>query len=286
MRPVCLISLIALALVSLPSDAQVISDVHVLPVVAHTPGAGVPPTSWVSDVTVHNPTAFSLTVGLAYFPFGQENSPDPSWTLIQLAARQTRTFEDVLAGLFGVSGAGLGLMLVACNSPGIPDNPEDCRLLVTSRTYNTGSPDGTFGQTVPSSMLSLNFTGQPSFVTGVRNDSRFRSNLGIVNASSEPITIHYRILDSSGGILVTNSVAMTAASGNQWSLASLGVGLVDETLTIELWMDPDDVTPNACDADDNNQFLAYVSKVDGNPNGTGDAEFIAAIPAFTYLDCN
>jgi len=203
-----------------------------------------------------------------------------------MVARETRTYEDVLAEVFGVTDAVLGLMLVSCNSPGIPENPADCALLVTSRTYNTGSPDGTFGQTVPSSMLSLNISGQPSFVTGVRNDSRFRSNLGIVNASEEPITIHYRVLDSRGGIVVADSVAMQVASGHQRSLASLGVGMVEDTLTIELWMDPDDVTPDACEADEPNQFLAYVSKVDGNPTGTGDAEFLPAMPAFTLVECD
>jgi len=275
-----------LALAPIPAGAQVINDSHILPVVAHTPGAGDPPTAWVSDVIIHNPTAFTQTVGLALYRFGQANPIDADWFLVEVAARQTRTYEDVLAEVFGVTDAALGLLVISCNSPGIPQNPEDCSLLVTSRTYNTGSPDGTFGQTVPSSLLSFNFTGQPSFVTGVRNDSRFRSNLGIVNGSEEAITIFYRVLDSDGGIIIANSVELLAVSGNQWSLASLGVGMVNDTLTIELWMDPDDVTPDACNAEENNQFLAYVSKVDGNPNGTGDAEFIPAMPAFTLLDCD
>jgi len=65
MRPANVVLLAALALAALPAGAQVISDVHILPVVAHAPGAGDPPTSWVSDGVVHNPTAFTLTVGLA-----------------------------------------------------------------------------------------------------------------------------------------------------------------------------------------------------------------------------
>ncbi len=32
-------------------------------------------------------------------------------------------------------------------------------------------------------------------------------------------------------------------------------------------------------------FIAYVSKVDGNPDGTGDAEFIYAAPNDPY-DCD
>jgi hypothetical protein len=64
----------------------------------------------------------------------------------------------------------------------------------------------------------------------------------------------------------------------QWSFASLGVGKNNGPMTVDLWLDSASATPNPCDADMPNGFMAYVSKVDGNPDGTGDGEFIYAVP--------
>ena len=58
----------------------------------------------------------------------------------------------------------------------------------------------------------------------------------------------------------------------------LGLQQTQGTLRVELWLDPLDVTPDVCAVDWHNAFIAYVSKVDGNPQGTGDAEFLPAIP--------
>jgi len=42
------------------------------------------------------------------------------------------------------------------------------------------------------------------------------------------------------------------------------------------------VFPDPCATQFPNMFIAYVSKVDGNPDGTGDAEFIYAAPTDPY----
>lgn len=55
-------------------------------------------------------------------------------------------------------------------------------------------------------------------------------------------------------------------------------------LTVELWLDPASQTPDPCNVDFPNMFVGYVSKVDGNPDGTGDGEFIYAAPT-DELDC-
>ena len=72
------------------------------------------------------------------------------------------------------------------------------------------------------------------------------------------------------------------ASVSQWSFQQLGVPKQDGPLTVELWMHPDDVLPDPCATQFPNMFIAYVSKVDGNPDGTGDAEFIYAAPHEPY----
>jgi len=50
--------------VAAPGAAQVVDETQIFPVVAHTEGAGDPPTSWRSDLTVHNVMDSELTVGV------------------------------------------------------------------------------------------------------------------------------------------------------------------------------------------------------------------------------
>jgi hypothetical protein len=157
-------------------------------------------------------------------------------------------------------------------------------MLAVTRTYNTGGAEGTFGQTVPSLVAGgLNVFAESSFITGARNDDEFRSNLGIAGQSAlGTIRVHYRIMDQEGIVLVEDSKRIRIASMNQWSFDSLGVGSVEGPLTVELWLDPDDLDEDPCEPIFPTGFLAYVSKVD---NGTGDAEYLTAAPMMPYTAC-
>ncbi len=167
----------------------------------------------------------------------------------------------------------------------IPENPAGAEILATTRTYNTGSPDGTYGQTVPALGWVINAAATPSYVTGARNDSRFRSNLGIASlAFFTQLTINYKVMDATGATVAEGAKTMAPSSMSQWSFAELGVPTADGPLTVELKMNPADVFPDPCATQAPNMFIAYVSKVDGNPDGTGDAEFIYAAPMDPY-DC-
>ena len=189
-------------------------------------------------------------------------------------------YEDVLAELFGYSQDAKGALLVTCAADfGLP-NPEDTDLVATTRTYDVSSPVGTYGQTVPANGELANLTGSPSFVTGARNNADFRSNLGIVNQALDEVTVHYRIIAADATVLAEGSEDLPSLSMRQWSFRSLGVGTAEGPLTVDLWLDPDDVSPDPC-ADFVASFLAYVSKVDQR---TQDAEFMYAAP-FRIPDC-
>lgn len=262
-----------------PGIAQERSDTFILPVVAHTTGVGNPPTRWVTDLVLHNLEDTSLTVGMVYLPFEHTNAWDGTFPVqLELQGRETRLVEDVLGTLFNKSSSTKGMLMVTSDPEFIPANPSDAEMVLTSRTYNTGSPAGTFGQTVPSNELLWNVSETPSYITGARNDDRFRSSLGIVDISLHPITVHYRILDHTGAVLKESSVDLQTASGWQRLFSNLGIGKTTGPMTVELWLDPADVTPDPCNAEDPSRFWAYVSKVDGNPDGTGDAEFLPAVP--------
>jgi len=281
------LAVVAAALVAtLPADAQVIADSQTIPVVARRSGLG--DTQWVSDLTIHNVSAEQVVVGLQFFPADQANEYDPGFpNRVTLAARETLLIEDVLAAVFGYDTDVKGALLLTCDNEIIQSNPDECAILASTRTYNVGSPEGTYGQSVPDTDVVLNASALPSIVTGARNDDRFRSNLGIVNRSPVAVAIHYRILGGgeAAPVLAEGDRNLPSFTVKQWALSRLGIGAVDGPLTVEVSLHPEDVTPDPCAVEMPNLIIAYVSKVDGNPEGTGDAEFLYGAPVEPFDGC-
>ena len=290
---VCLVTALILAVVA-PGAAQIVNETQFFPVVAHTAGAGDPPTSWRTDLTVHNVMDAQLTVGVMYFESGQAHSmEEPDEEILTLQARETRTVEDVVATLFGITANSKGALLLQCDEDTYDSNPDGSVMLATTRTYNVGSEIGTFGTAVPTVQFAdafLNGGQSISLITGVSNDENFRSNLGIVNFSfaEVPITVHYRFLDEDGTEIASGRKNLDAFDMNQWSFKKLGVPTVIEgPLTVELWLDPEDIPGDLCEIDEDDYviFVAYATKVDGNPSGSGDGVFIYATPR-DRLECD
>jgi len=283
---VCLITVLVIGVVA-PGAAQMVNETQFFPVVAHTSGAGDPPTSWRSDLTVHNPMDAALTVGVMFFRSGQVAEWDGTYTVtLTLQARETRTVEDIVATLFGITANSKGSLLLECDDSIFPSNPDGSVMLATTRTYNAGSEVGTFGTSVPTVQFSdafLNGGQSISLITGVSNDENFRSNLGIVNFSfaEVPITVHYRFLDEDGTEIASGRKNLDPFDMNQWSFKKLGVpAVIEGPLTVELWLDPDDIAGDLCEIEEDDFviFVAYATKVDGNPSGSGDGVFIYATP--------
>ncbi len=284
----------SLLLAAAPLSAQQLADTHLFAVISATPGLGNPPTQWVSDATVHNATDGPLTVGLQFLPEGQANVLDGTFSgplsmIVQLGPRETRTLENIVQDGFGLTAAVKGMLIVTASPSFFPSNPDSSRLAATTRTYNVGSPEGTFGQTVAANIELVNAYAEPAIVTGARQDARFRSNLGVGSLAMDgPVTVHYRVRRGDGAVVADGARSVEQLSMRQWSFASLGVADQEEPLTVEVSLDPADLTPDPCAVADQggipNAIFVYVSKVDGNPQGTGDAEYLPGVPS-RPLDC-
>ncbi len=280
------LAILALA-AALPVSAQEIAHTQFFPILARTAGAGG--TQWVTDMTVHNHSDNDLVVGVQFLEADKANVFNPSFPdRFPIGARETILIQDVLNELFGFETDIKGGMVVTVDPQLVPGsgNPVGSEIIATTRTYNTGDPAGTFGQTVPATGKVINAAPTKSVVTGVINSTRFRSNLGAMNMTFiDDLRIKIRVLNAAGEEVVpVKEKTLFPASVSQWSLQSLGVPKADGPLTIELWMHPDDVLADPCATNFPTMFIAYVSKVDGNPDGTGDAEFIYAAPNDPY-DC-
>jgi hypothetical protein len=274
------------ALAAPPVAAQEIAHTQFFPILARTAGVGT--TQWVTDLTIHNVTDDDLMVGVQFLEANTANVFNPTFPdRFPIGANETLLIEDALNELFGYDTDILGALVVTVDPQLMPasGNPEGSEILATTRTYNRADPAGTYGQTVPALSMAINAAPTKSILTGAVNSERFRSNLGAMNMTFiDSLRIRYRIIDGSGAVVAEGMKTLQPASVSQWSFASLGVPKQDGPLTVELWMHEDDVLDDPCAASFPTMFIAYVSKVDGNPDGTGDAEFIYAAPHDPY-DC-
>jgi hypothetical protein len=273
------LAFVALALlIAIPASAQFVTDLAAIPVAAR--GPGLQGTQWVTDLTIHNPMDHPMNIFLAFLPADQDNDGDENLKPLHLEPHETMILEDVISSLFDLDEDIKGIVTINCGA-GILNNPEGTVFQAVARIYNTGGGDGTYGQTVPALFAVLNVGWSPSVITGARNDEDYRSNLGICGMSfTEQVEVHYRVTAADGSVVIEDSKVLHTSSLSQWSFEQLGVGVADGPLTVELWIDPDQVSDDPCADPTANSFFAYVSKVD---NSTGDAEFIYASPMEPFI---
>lgn len=279
MRRQLVLASLTILLLATPAVAQEALDTQFFPVVAR--GAGLAGTMWVPDLVITTPMDTTIAVGVQFFPANQDNQFNPFFPdRFELGPGETVIAEDVLQLVFGYEEDIKGVLVVMADPNYLLGNPEGTVICAVTRTYNVGSSAGTFGQTVPSLLVNTNVGWASSFITGVRNDADFRSNLGIANTSPfGGIKVHFRIMDRHGTELTVGSKNIKIASMNQWSFAQLGVGVVEGPISVELWLDPSSMSAEPCEEAIPSAFVAYVSKVD---NVTGDAEFLSAAALEPY----
>ena len=176
--------LLVACLVAQPASAQEIDETLFFPVVART--AGVGETQWVSDLTVHNLNDFAVTVGLQFFPANQANAFSPLFPhRLDLEARETMIVEDVLASIFGYTSDVKGALLVTTEQDFIPGNPEDADIAAITRTYNVGSPEGTFGQTEGSGAFQCLWLDVCEKLT--KTQARYRTDQAVIVSLADAV---------------------------------------------------------------------------------------------------
>ncbi|MEO8378943.1 MAG: PKD domain-containing protein [Acidobacteriota bacterium] len=208
-------------------------DSLTVPVVGRAPGANG--TFWRSDVTLFNPTTDRMVLNLRY---GTSNRT------LALGGRDTEVLEDILSSFNQASGS--GALFVSWSSGTGP--------VVTSRTYTTTESGGTFGQSIdPIGGLSSRM-----FVPGLRNDSGYRSNVGVVNGGEESENVTLMVLSPSGTELARTTVTVAARAQMQYAVSALFPNVHASAFAL------------AVQGDVNAQLFAYGSMVD---NASGDPVF-------------
>lgn len=180
--------------------AAAAGSVVYVPAGAHATGANG--SNWRTDVELLNPggSTASFTIQLLR---RDTNNSSPASKAYTLGARQARRFSDILMSEFAIDGA--AALRVVVNSGSV---------VVTSRTYNLvgqnpwNLPQGaSFGQFVPgldeTEAIGYGQEGRLIHLTQRASGDLdgFRTNLGIVNASSIPIDVRIDFYRADGSWL-------------------------------------------------------------------------------------
>ena len=143
-----------------------------------------------------------------------------------IPANSLINIRDVLGSLFGVS-SGYGAILVTCSTIDIK---------VQSQT-STPPPSGvgTFGQSVPAAGPSDYVTlAAPKTLIGLRQDSSFRTNAVIANATDQPAHVDLVLRSESGAVIGTGSADLLPYEMRQIGTVITALGAPDGTANAAL----------------------------------------------------
>ncbi|HEY3051963.1 MAG TPA: hypothetical protein VGK04_01090, partial [Thermoanaerobaculia bacterium] len=158
------------------NTAEVSANHYVLPGMAQSTGANA---NWRSDVRLLNAGTTSVPATITYY---EQNNPEPHSVTRTINPGQMLVFDQALQSLFGLASSAGGALVVT--------TPTDSKLIATARTYNLTS-EGTYGQFVPgvTPTEGVGVKDRALQVLQAEKSDRFRTNLGIVELTGNPVTV-------------------------------------------------------------------------------------------------
>lgn len=165
------------------AEATDFASHHLLiPIAGRT--AGINGSQWKTDLVLTNAGGGEPQTIEIYF-IADAYLSHPVVTTLQ--PRQTIMVSDVISQ-FGKTTAN-GIIIIAVRDP-------EARLTARARIYNTGSPAGQYGQTVPA--MPMTMLSREAIVPGLSAVDGNRTNVGIANPDSTPALVFISLLDSDG----------------------------------------------------------------------------------------
>ncbi len=164
-----------------------------VPVAAHVKGA--PGTFWVSDLRIFNPSpSASATFTLYFIPQGSDGTVTWYQSPVTIAPLAVQSLPDFVLNAFGQTAAA-GHVVV--QSDGTP-------LLMTSRTYNTGGGNGTYGQFVgmDRGIDGIGAGDGSLYMLQLASNAGFRTNVGFSEVAGKQARVRVTLHDGSTGLPV------------------------------------------------------------------------------------
>jgi hypothetical protein len=164
-------------------------------------GPGANSSVWKSEVTVSNLSSKAANLTLT---FHDSNGANGSATAT-VAAHETKAFEDIVAQMFHLQSATGGIEIASDNS----------RIVVTSRTFNTGNGTGEFGQDIPAVDSASVADAQQSVLLAPSDPVATRFNFGIYAVTNTSVT--WRLVRADGTSAATADRDYTAGQQFQYN---------------------------------------------------------------------
>ena len=217
----------------------------ILPSSARAPGAGG--AFYSTDLAIANTGAADAAFTLKFLGHDVDGTSGTE-TSFSLAAGKSATYADVLGSVFGLS-SGYGAIQVASSTTS---------LAVSSQTSTPAVGGGTFGQSVPAfGSVDLIRVGTPRTIVGVREDSAFRTNLILANATTLPLDVEVTLVAGSGSTLGTKRYSLLPLGMTQVSHVARALGVTSDVTGARAILS----TPTAGGA-----FAVYASAIDATTN--------------------
>lgn len=239
----------------------------VIPSVGHLDGQN---SAWRSDVRVAN-TSFSKTsYALTFVPAGADFT-QAKQTQVSIDAGSTIALDDIVKSWYGIGATGdaaNGVLTIrpldAGGTAAELQSDEVSTSLTTvasSRTYNAAA-NGTLGQFIPAIPFG-NFIGKPAAnalptilsMQQIAQNADYRTNLGLVEASGQPVTASVSVFNGAGTKLTTLPFELKSNEQRQLNsfLQQNGITLNDGRIEVAA-------------IGGNGKLTAYASVVDNRTN--------------------
>jgi hypothetical protein len=278
MRKTATLFLLCMTFAASAAYANHYSDTYVIPVAGHTVGTNG--MTWMSDVSIRNISAESLTVEMIVVETG-DNNFDNIFPLVTdtingsvtINANSSMNLRDILAGYRGQTGT-LGALILGGNRP----------FAVTSRAYSTNRP---LGQTVPpardfldNSLEQADNTGF-AYIPGIVNNASTRTNFGFVagagGSTTVPTVVDVSVRNATGGVVGTRSFVIQPGNFahhqvniRSFAATSFDIGSIDVRVT----QGEGSVVPYASLIDNNTGEATYIMGVLPDTTPSGNSVFL------------
>jgi hypothetical protein len=223
---------------------------YLLPSSAHVNGQNG--AFFSTDLSLANRGGTDANITLQFLGHDRDGTTGPQ-QLRALAANRAVTYVDILASIFGVHATdaqNYGAILVSADS---------ASLKILGQT-STPPPNGvgTFGQSVPAQSANDFVTpASPKALIALREDSAFRTNVFLANATTSSVTVTLTLLAADGSTLGTTARTLSPLGMTQVNNVVTALGAPFGTTNAVLVVST--TTPGA-------QIATYASVIDNTTN--------------------
>lgn len=207
--------------------------------------------NWRSDMRVFNPDDVPVETTITFYPSG--NPEAAVQRVVTIGAGEVLALDNLLEQTFETTGTG-SVHVETAGNPG---------LIVTARTYDQRE-SGTYGQFIPAVNPddSIGMGERALQVLQLEESERFRSNLGLVETSGEPVTVEIAAIipgRSSAPILLRTLKANEFLQLNSVMASMLGLeNVYNARMTVRVIGGPGRVSAYASIIDNLTQDPTYV----------------------------